>query len=589
MGDAEGDTLLTALEEAEAARLIQTVSSGREVRWEFAHGLIRQTLESSLSLMRRQRAHLRVAEAMEKLHGANVDRHASDVAQHLYQAGVAADPEKTVRFLTLAGEQSLEAGAFDETLRQFTDAVAIQEDEDDRRTLAELHYKRGLALRSLGRIPEAVEALRPAFDIFEELGEAEGVARTTIDMADQTSWVQDGPRAAPGVARRGLAAVGESDAGARCLMLAVLARFASLAGEPYAVAHDALREAEALAAELDRPELTAETLTARTRFHWSYLQFPEGIEVGRRAAAVRNERAEGYEEAENYLFVIGMAWGAGRLDEVDEVSALQGPLAEHRGHVFATWFMNHVQNRKCLVTSGDLAGTVERCRRLREWSEQNAQLWRGYDDGARAGAHFYAGDWSAARDAYAEGVRLEPGSFLDGLHESMGLAAGAYAGDDVLSGLLTGHASAMKLAEDDRWGLWEVTVNVAEGLAVLGRTQEAAVLYPHIARGLAKGVEQGVSWNYRLWQMFAGIAAACGEQWDAAQEHFETALKQAEELPHVIAQPEVRRWYARMLLDRNTPGDRDKARTMLGEATKMYRTIGMPKHLKMAEKMKGAR
>ena len=456
MGDAEGDTLLTALEEAEAARLIQTVSSGREVRWEFAHGLIRQTLESSLSLMRRQRAHLRVAEAMEKLHGANVDRHASDVAQHLYQAGVAADPEKTVRFLTLAGEQSLEAGAFDETLRQFTDAVAIQEDEDDRRTLAELHYKRGLALRSLGRIPEAVEALRPAFDIFEELGDAEGVARTTIDMADQTSWVQDGPRAAPGVARRGLAAVGESDAGARCLMLAVLARFASLAGEPYEVAHDALREAEALAAELDRPELTAETLTARTRFHWSYLQFPEGIEVG-------------------------------------------------------------------------------------------------------------------------------------GLHESMGLAAGAYAGDDVLSGLLTGHASAMKLAEDDRWGLWEVTVNVAEGLAVLGRTQEAAVLYPHIARGLAKGVEQGISWNYRLWQMFAGIAAACGEQWDAAQEHFETALKQAEELPHVIAQPEVRRWYARMLLDRNTPGDRDKARTMLGEATKMYRTIGMPKHLKMAEKMKGAR
>ena len=33
LGDAEGDTLLAALEEAEAAKLIQTVSSGREVRW----------------------------------------------------------------------------------------------------------------------------------------------------------------------------------------------------------------------------------------------------------------------------------------------------------------------------------------------------------------------------------------------------------------------------------------------------------------------------------------------------------------------------------------------------------------------------
>ena len=96
LGDIEGETLLTALEEAEAARLIQTASSGREVRWEFAHGLIRQTLESSLSLPRRQRAHLRVAEAMERVHRANLDRYASDMGHHLFQAGAAARSEKTV-------------------------------------------------------------------------------------------------------------------------------------------------------------------------------------------------------------------------------------------------------------------------------------------------------------------------------------------------------------------------------------------------------------------------------------------------------------------------------------------------------------
>ena len=91
--------------------------------------------------------------------------------------------------------------------------------------------------------------------------------------------------------------------------------------------------------------------------------------------------------------------------------------------------------------------------------------------------------------------------------------------------------------------------------------------------------------NSRLWQMVAGIAAACGEQWDAAQEHFETALRQAHDLPHKIAQPEFRRWYAQMLLDRNAAGDRDKVRTLLGEAIAQYRTIGMPKHLAMAERM----
>ena len=92
LGDAEGDALLTALEDAEAAKLIQTVSSGREVRWEFAHGLIRQTLESGLSLPRRQRAHLRVAEATERIYGTAIDRHAPDLAHHLISSGYGCRP-----------------------------------------------------------------------------------------------------------------------------------------------------------------------------------------------------------------------------------------------------------------------------------------------------------------------------------------------------------------------------------------------------------------------------------------------------------------------------------------------------------------
>jgi len=50
-------------------------------------------------------------------------------------------------------------------------------------------------------------------------------------------------------------------------------------------------------------------------------------------------------------------------------------------------------------------------------------------------------------------------------------------------------------------------------------------------------------------------------------------LRLADELPHVIARPEARRWYAWMLLDRNAPGDHEKARTLLGEAIELYGTI----------------
>ena len=210
LGDAAGDALLTALETAESAQLIMPVSSGRHLRWEFAHGLIRQTLVNSLSLMRRQRVHLRVAETMEQLYSANLERHASDIAHHLYQSGVAADAEKTVRFLTLSGDESLKAGAFDEALRQFGDALSIQEEEGGEGSdLAPLHYKKGLALRSLGRLEEAVEAWLPALDAFEQEHDVEGIARVTFLLADQTSWIV--PSAASHVAQRGLDSVGHRD------------------------------------------------------------------------------------------------------------------------------------------------------------------------------------------------------------------------------------------------------------------------------------------------------------------------------------------------------------------------------------------
>ena len=88
-----------------------------------------------------------------------------------------------------------------------------------------------------------------------------------------------------------------------------------------------------------------------------------------------------------------------------------------------------------------------------------------------------------------------------------------------------------------------------------------------------------------LWEKFAGIAATRAGRFDEAIEHFETALRQAHELPHKIEQPEVRRWYADMLIERAEPGDVAMARTLIAEAIAMYTTIGMPRHIELAERV----
>ncbi len=126
-------------------------------------------------------------------------------------------------------------------------------------------------------------------------------------------------------------------------------------------------------------------------------------------------------------------------------------------------------------------------------------------------------------------------------------------------------------------------VAAVEALAVLGESREAAKLYPRVQAALQKAVVG--TWGSSLIQRIAGISAAAGSRWRQAEEHYETALRQAHELPHVLEQPEVRRWYARMLIDRNRPGDRDRAFRLLTEAIAMYGKIGMSNHVEMAEGM----
>ncbi len=125
-----------------------------------------------------------------------------------------------------------------------------------------------------------------------------------------------------------------------------------------------------------------------------------------------------------------------------------------------------------------------------------------------------------------------------------------------------------------------------ETLTVGSLRDEVASLYPVII----EEISHGLGWGFvgTLPATSAGMCATAGKQWDTAQEHFETALRQAHEMPEKLAQPEVRRWFATMLLERNWDGDRDRARTLLAEAIEMYRTIGMPRHVEMAEELAGS-
>ena len=364
LGDVDEDAVFTALEEAEAAQLIRTVTTGRDVRWEFSHGLIRQTLENSLSFPRRQRAHLRVSEAMQRVFGAHADRHAADLGHHLFHAGAAADQDKTVRFLTLAGDQAMEAGAFDEALRQFDNALSIEEEQDDedRGRVADLRYNKGRALRSIGRGRAAADEWRAALTAYEALEDYASIARTVTDLSWALAWRAD-VRGAQVVARRGVDALGDRLPAERCRLLANLAVWHSALGDPHATASGLLREALELADRLDDPRLRGESLVGKAVHHSMYIQVEDTVESARLALDLLRANGMVWEQNDALrVLVVSLQIGG----DVGPAAALNDELealATRVGHTGNRWIGQMFRGWQSLINGDDLATCESAARR----------------------------------------------------------------------------------------------------------------------------------------------------------------------------------------------------------------------------------
>jgi class 3 adenylate cyclase/tetratricopeptide (TPR) repeat protein len=585
LGEVDTDVLLDAVDEAERAHLITAVSDGPDDRFTFAHELIRQTLLSGISLPRRRRLHLRVAEAMELVYARALEEHTADLAHHLYQAGAAADPRKTVHYLTLAGESAIAAAAFEEALRYYDSALSLQP-TDDRRGRADLLYKRGLAKRSLGRLEDAFVDWREALAAHDELGDAEAVGRICHEMSVQLIWAAR-PEEAMETARHGLMALGERVTVDRCRLLARAGLTLSGAGY-HSAADGMLTQAMAIAEQLGDQRLLGTALVSKAFNHCFYMEMPQAVDSGLRAAELLRSVGDLWELSR-------VLWGTQvallllcRFDEVAEIGDEMEPLASRLGHLGALLIARRSRGLRELMLIADLDRFEEFATGDLEFCRSAGMPWISHSCSYLGLAHFCRGHWQKALEHFQEAVKLESPSPFAGSDWVLLFLWKAYSGhkDEALAMLDERMSDLPRSGQANTLGTWTILFGVVEGLAFLGERDEAAKLYPLVLEAIDTGARARL-WTWGLLQTVAGMAAAAGGQWDKAEEHYQTALRQAHELPIVMEQPEVRRWYARMLIDRDASGDRDKARQLLTEAIEGYRRIGMPKHIDVAEALLG--
>jgi tRNA A-37 threonylcarbamoyl transferase component Bud32 len=196
------DALLDALDEAEAAQLIHAVRGHRNPVYGFTHELIRQTLIDTMSIPRRQRQHTRIAAALSEVHGRNVEKHASEMAHHLYQAGAAADLADVLRFLRLAGDQAVNGSGYEEALAQYQRALSLEEEVPPELVPVLLEGSVN-ALDGMGRWADVIEVGQQALKLYQSMNDADGLARVARLVSYRLDWraQAEGPgrrRARPG-------------------------------------------------------------------------------------------------------------------------------------------------------------------------------------------------------------------------------------------------------------------------------------------------------------------------------------------------------------------------------------------------------
>jgi DNA-binding SARP family transcriptional activator/tetratricopeptide (TPR) repeat protein len=581
----DGEALLDALDEAERSSVLTSQPSGSREQYWFAHELIRQTLLSRLSSARRHRHHLRVAEALERIHGNELEPHAVDIAHHLVEAGDAADPLMTARFLTLAGERALAAGAFEEALRRLTQGLSILPSQQ-LRARADLLLGIGLAHRGLGQWTETHTIWSEALAALQASGDDEAVARLCYEYAYHLGWAYRVPEALM-MADRGLAAIADGVGPLRPRLLAIsgiLLAMSSRLGE----AASRIEQATELTAGGDiDTSLLGEVGFAAEFYFYCTMQLRQATEPGRRAATALRQAASPWHLASALSFLHTAEVFQGRFLEAEEIERELYALADRVGHTGAAATGRRSQFARIAAQHADLT-ELDGVRSVHaETALAMGSGWLASACTLGGMVELWRGDWESARAQLEEASRSTVPAVRYGIYHGhlavllalWGMREQALAVLDEVRDVLP--RPGMPTAA----GSWTLAIAAGEVAGLLDEAGWAREVYPLVVEALATGTIMR-QYDGALLHRAAGMCAAAANLRDYADAHFRTALIQAEELPHLMERPHVRHFYAGFLVKRAASGDLERAHILLDEAIAGYRGIGMPRHVTMAEQLR---
>ena len=562
---------LDALDEAVAAGLLNEAGHGDHV---FAHALVRQAVYRQLGSARRIRLHRQLGEALEAL--GDADANVEALAHHFAHAAADGQAVKAAAYALVAGRSATARLAYEDAAAHYErglQALRLNEQPHDERR-CELLLALGEAHWGAGELDKARQAYRQAAELAGRLGDATARAHAALGYCGPHRFEAAAAVTAPvaDLLQRALIRLGDDDSGLRAQLMGRLA--ATLAFTDVEHRKPALaRQALDMARRVGDKATLADVLAS---IHWATHgpdSLRESVDLADELGRVADEIGDRRLAALAHVQLLDHHLELGDIDAVEhELDALR-LLAQTRRDCFFTWLLTIIR-----ANQARLDGRLEDCETLAH----------------EALSHRYEGDDEIAPKYFRMQIgfiRLEQGR-LDELVEAFEGVAAQYpqlaawrCGLAYIYAQVERPAQARHeleaLARADFGDLprdvdWLSSLSLlSEVVVFLGDRRRAQLLYSLLMPYADRCVVFFALLCHGSASRSLGLLASMLSRYEDAARHFQQALTMNAQIKSPLWTAHTQHDYARMLLLRNGPGDRDKARELLQETLAVADQFGL--------------
>jgi tetratricopeptide (TPR) repeat protein len=576
VSELSGDSVLDAVEEATAARLVDE-APGAFGRYSFSHVLIRETLYRELATARRARLHRRIGEALEGL--ADPNTHLAELAYHFYEAAGAGGVDLAVEYCRRAGDHASSVLAFEEAAEHYEQALQALELGPDatghRRgelliAVGESWWRAGVRDRSRDSFLRAVELARASSD-----GELLGAAALGVGTGKSSQEGFDVSGAPDelviGLLEESLGLLPDADSPLRARLLGRLAvsLYWSAPRERLAELSNA---AVAMAERTGDKTALLGVLISRNFALWGPADPDARLGAANEILHLAEALGRADRALEARLYRIIVLFELGDLDAADhEIEVFCRNAIELR-QPFYRWYAAVLPATRALIV-----GEFDEAERLAHealalaeqaqdpaavpvWGAQMLFLWWERDQ---------RGELEAAMDA----IREIAGTMTAVAATSVWMAVQLGRDDDAREQLDVLAAEGFDYPLDASW--LSSMAALAGACAALGDVERGREVYLRLVPFSGRNVTAWATATLGPVDLYLGQLATAFGDYDDATARFEAALALCESMHSPRFEAHTQCAYASMLAERGGPDDRGHAEALRAQARERAATLGM--------------